>query len=381
MKPISKRDQERMARREELAGQIASPEPAPSTEAQPAASSASTSPAPSSSAMPSPQVVHQASEQHGDQRAQGAGVSKILGSFKSGLADQLSETKAALASAENELNELRPLKEMVDGSAIPCKELDPATVLPTPFENRDEKSFDPEHDRDFKSLLADIRSKGGNTVPGCVRPLPSPQGKYLYEAVYGHRRHRACLQAGVPFKALIADLSDEEAVLLQQTENTHSKKLSAIERGRQISSYLVRFRNHATGRATDGSLQLLAEALKTDTKQVSRYALIGSIPDDVLALIPDTRDIPYRPALLLARACRDNLKQVISQSTCLPSGAKSRAVVQHLLGTSSAASIPMGRYELSLPSDADDREAVVKELREIELKYGFKFGLKALEVQ
>jgi len=398
MKPISKRDQERLAKRQALSERMdhssdqaapeggvnahlnsveiavldpprAAPSPAPHVEVLPT---------PTPTTAPAPVVSH-APDLHGQQRAQGAGVSKILGNLKTGLADQLNETKAALATAEHELDELRPLKDMADGKAIPVRDLDPRTVRPTSFENRDGKSFDAENDRDFKSFLADIRAKGGNTVPGFVRPLPAPQGTYLYEAVYGHRRLAACLEAGVLFKTLVAGVSDEQAVLLQQTENSHRKKLSAIENGRQIASYLARFRDRDTGRASDGSIQMLAAALKSEPKYVGKLALIGSIPDEVLKVIPDIRDIPFRPALLLARACRDNLKQVTQLAQTIPDGSKSRTVVQHLLGTSHAASTPPGRYELSLPADADEREAIVRDLRALESKYGIRLGLKALD--
>lgn len=376
MKAISKRDRERQARREALQAELAT---SAATSEGAVAPAAPLSPSPAVAVPDSAPAPASHEDTAAAQRAQGAGLTKILGGLKGGMSEQLSETRAELDAAKSELESLRPLKEMADGKAIPVREIDPAEVLPTTFANRDAKSFDPEADRDFKLLLADIHAKGGNTVPGFVRPLKEPHGSYRFEAIYGHRRLRACLALKLPFKALVAPVDDDQAVLLQQTENSHRKKLSAIENGQQVASYLERFRDRETGRAADGALQMLAGAMKSDPKSVGKYALIGSIPEDILDVIPDVREVPYRPALLLARACRDNLKSVLGRASSLPKGAGSRAVVQHLLGNAQAASKPPGRYELQLPTDADDREAIIRDIRALEEKYGVKLGLRSLE--
>lgn len=383
---VSKRDQLAAARRAELA--LASTD-------HPAGSgpSAVTSPAPSEAAIDStqaePPAAVDASPVQGSpasvpiavdavqMRARGAGVDRLMGSLQSGLAGQLAKKSDDLARAEAELEELRPLKELADGTAMPVREIDPATVLPTRFKNRDAKSFD-ENDREFKAFLDEIQRTGGNEIPGFVRPLATPEGPYRYECVYGHRRLQAVLLLKLPYRAIVSDVEDDQAVLLQQAENSSRKKLSSIERGQQIASYLARFRKMETGRVTDGTLQLLANALKTDSKYLSKFALIGQIPQSVLDVIPDVREVPFKPAYLLARACRDTLKEVEARVTSVQPDETSRRVVSHLLGADKRPAPVASRYSISMPGDHDVREAFMAIVEQFEARFGVHLVLKEL---
>ncbi|MFD2274834.1 ParB N-terminal domain-containing protein [Undibacterium arcticum] len=61
---------------------------------------------------------------------------------------------------------------------------------------------------DFLALKEEITQAGGNVQPIKVRPLVGVADRY--EIVFGHRRHRACLEAGLPVLCLIEAVSDQE---------------------------------------------------------------------------------------------------------------------------------------------------------------------------
>jgi len=79
--------------------------------------------------------------------------------------------------------------------------------------------------------LADLRdsiAQHGQQVPILLRPHPRLSGRY--QVVFGRRRLAAIRSLGVPVKALIRTLSDQEAVLAQGQENNLRKDPSFIEK-------------------------------------------------------------------------------------------------------------------------------------------------------
>jgi ParB family chromosome partitioning protein len=63
-----------------------------------------------------------------------------------------------------------------------------------------------------------------------VRPL-KPGGEFKYEVVFGHRRHRACLELGLPVLAVVDNLGGVELFVQMDRENRSRKNLSAWEQG------------------------------------------------------------------------------------------------------------------------------------------------------
>ena len=82
-------------------------------------------------------------------------------------------------------------------------------------------------DEDIEALRDSIATHG-QQVPILLRPHPKLSGRY--QVVYGRRRLAAIKALGVPVKALIRTLSDEEAVLAQGQENNLRKDPSFIEK-------------------------------------------------------------------------------------------------------------------------------------------------------
>lgn len=84
---------------------------------------------------------------------------------------------------------------------------------------------------DLADDIGDLRksiAQHGQQVPILLRPHPAMSGRY--QVVYGRRRLAAIRGLGMPIKALIRTLSDEEAVLAQGQENNLRKDPSFIEK-------------------------------------------------------------------------------------------------------------------------------------------------------
>lgn len=80
---------------------------------------------------------------------------------------------------------------------------------------------------DHDALVASIRDYG-QQVPVLVRPDPADPERY--QIVYGRRRVKAMRALGVPVKALVRSLDDQEMVVAQGQENSARKDLSFIEK-------------------------------------------------------------------------------------------------------------------------------------------------------
>jgi len=85
---------------------------------------------------------------------------------------------------------------------------------------------------DISGLVASIKEQGQH-VPILVRPHPEEPGRY--QVAFGHRRLRAAFEAGLPVKAVVRDLTDEQLVIAQGQENNERQDLSFIEKARFAS--------------------------------------------------------------------------------------------------------------------------------------------------
>lgn len=83
--------------------------------------------------------------------------------------------------------------------------------------------LDPE--QDLEELIASIR-EDGQKVPILVRRLPNGE----MEVVYGRRRLLACRALKQDVRAMVMEMTDEEALIAQGVENNQRKDTSFIER-------------------------------------------------------------------------------------------------------------------------------------------------------
>jgi ParB family chromosome partitioning protein len=189
------------------------------------------------------------------------------------------------SAAVQEAEDLREKLQAFEGST-PVRLLDPRHVRPSKWANRHPSEF---HSVAFEELKTEIGNAGGNVQP--IRVRPAGEG---YEIVFGHRRHRACLDLGLPVSALVDDASDQELFLAMERENRGRKNLSAWEQGCMYRQAL-----------DDGlfpSMRRLSDAVGVDLAQVSKATALARLPSAVVEAFPSPLDIQYRWANPLGEA-------------------------------------------------------------------------------
>jgi ParB family transcriptional regulator, chromosome partitioning protein len=220
--------------------------------------------------------------------------------------------------------------------ALPTMSLDPTSIAHSAWSNRHASSFD---SAEYSALKEEIRSAGGNIQAIKVRPirrsLPCPlpgstlksQSQQVYELVYGHRRHRACLELGLPVLALVQDVPDAELFVQMDRENRNRENLSPWEQGRM---YLK-----ALEAGLFPSMRQLATAVGCDPGTVSRAISLAALPQEIIQAFSAPTDLQYRWAKPLADALAKNRKSVLRRAEQLsvrPEGLSPPAILAALLG-------------------------------------------------
>ena len=144
-----------------------------------------------------------------------ADKSKPHAAGMSGAVKSMQQTFSAV-EAENER-----LRAQLQSAEV-AVELDPAHIIPAFVRDRMDFDTDPE----FPDFVEGIRREG-QKLPILVRPMQDRPGHY--QVAYGHRRHRACEILGIPVRAVVSPLTDEELVVAQGIENAERENPSFIE--------------------------------------------------------------------------------------------------------------------------------------------------------
>lgn len=208
----------------------------------------------------------------------------------------------AQSAAIKEAESLRERLASFEG-ALPARLLDPKRVRVSPWANRHQASY---QDEAFSSLKSEIGSAGGNVQPIKVRPVrggregvgrsnpPALDVSAEFEIVYGHRRHRACLELGLPVLAVVEDLSEQQLFEQMERENRARKDLSAWEQGAMYA------------RAIDSGLypsnRQLALAIGRDLGDVGKALALARLPAVVVEAFKSPLDLQYRWAKPLGDA-------------------------------------------------------------------------------
>ena len=158
-------------------------------------------------------------------------------------------------------------------------------------------------DADVKALAESIKAHG-QQVPIMVRPLSDKPG--YYRIVYGRRRLRALRSLGLPAKALVRSLSDEEAILAQGQENSQRLDPSFIEKAL-----------FAAELGESGYEQaIILDALAVDKPMLSRMTKVArDVPESVIKRIGSAHGIGRRRWEELADHLRNNsldLEQIVT---------------------------------------------------------------------
>ena len=248
-------------------------------------------------------------------------------------------TNQSGAIKENEL--LREQAARFDG-AMPTRRLDPRSISASRWANRHESSFD---SPEFEALKTEILDAGGNVQPIKVRPARAtpqlsstniPQGvepfnplvstlsnshakqgvepfnppiSIAYEIVFGHRRHRACLELGLPVLCLIEEVSERELFVQMERENRNRADLSAWEQGVMYA------------RALDAGLypsnRQLAMSIGRDLGAVGHALALARLPSAVVDAFQSPLDLQFRWAKPLSDLQQSDPEGLLARADAL----------------------------------------------------------------
>ena len=245
---------------------------------------------------------------------------------------QMLQFRGQMLAVEGELGKLRDRLKEHEG-AIPTRKLDPKTIVPSRWANRHPDSFTT---AEFARLKQDIELAGGNVQPISVRVLIDQPGRY--EIVFGHRRHRACSELGIPVLATIdtSAVSDHDLFSAIDRENRERADLSPYEQGTMYR------------RALDEKLypsnRRLAEALGVSHTWVANVLLVADLPAPVVECFRSPLEIQHRHAKSIASALETDRKGVLRRAEKLRAQDRPKApaaVVAALVGASNEAAEPV----------------------------------------
>ena len=246
----------------------------------------------------------------------------------------------AQSAAVKEAESLRERLASYDG-ALPVRRLNPATVRVSVWANRHDDSY---QDAAFFALKADIAAAGGNVQPIKVRPVrvvaaargvgvgpsnpPAPMlapvsadpAAVRYEIVFGHRRHRACLELGLPVLALVEDVPEQQLFEEMERENRARADLSAWEQGMM---YL-----RALDQGLYPSNRQLAQAIGRDLGDVGKALSLARLPLSVVNAFRSPMDLQYRWAKPLADAQQRDPDGLVARARALKTQTSQRTAKQ-----------------------------------------------------
>jgi ParB family chromosome partitioning protein len=218
-----------------------------------------------------------------------------------------------LTAQSGAVQEAEALKARVKSleEEAPLRKLDPSIIQPSKWANRHEASF---LTTDFQDLKAEIAAAGGNVQPIKVRPVAvlngsTPTARPTFELIFGHRRHRACVELGIPVLAAIEEASDVSLFEQMERENRGRKNLSAWEQGTMY--------RRALDDGLYSSLRRLAEGLGVDVSLVSKSVSLARLPEAVVAAFQSPLDIQFRWAAPLTEAMQKDPDGTLSRARAI----------------------------------------------------------------
>lgn len=234
-----------------------------------------------------------------------------------------------MREVEGELTSLRERLARFE-DAMPSRKLDPKFIRSSRWANRHEASF---CTAAFAGLKNDIEKAGGNVQPILVRPLAGHAGEF--ELVFGHRRHRACLELGIPVLASIweGELNDSELFAAMDRENRERADLSPYEQGQMY--------HRALEEGLFPAQRRLAEYLGVSHTWVRKALLVAQLPPAIVECFRSPLDITHRHAEKLNAALESDSRGVLKRAEKLRGqGGTANSVVERLLDGA-----PSGRKE------------------------------------
>ena len=218
-----------------------------------------------------------------------------------GMLSRMLSGAAADTEAVSKLNaEIEKLKLQVGEQLI-----DPSQIALTRWADRHPDSFSSPA---FFDLKQEIESAGGNVQPIKVRPVRGVSAEHAegprFELVYGSRRTRACLELGLPVRAVVDAEVDDQALYIQmQRENRGRSNLSAWEQG---VSY-----HKALNEGLFPSARRLAEQIGLDHSNVAKALRVAELPQEIVGAFRSPVEIQFRWAISLDKAYQQDPDAVL----------------------------------------------------------------------
>lgn len=189
------------------------------------------------------------------------GVEKKVHHIRSGAVGAMGRSLGNIASAADQARAL-----IAAGAAV--------VEIPT---DKIEASFISDrldHDGEDLARLTSAIRESGQKSPILVRPHPDDAEGY--QIVFGHRRVRVLAALGLPVKAVVQNLSDEELVIIQGQENSARADLSYIERG----LFALALEKHGFDR------RVMMSSLGMEKTQLSKLlTVVHSLPPSLIQAI------------------------------------------------------------------------------------------------
>lgn len=215
-------------------------------------------------------------------------------------------------------------RRLAEGQSV--IELDASVIEPSFVQDRMQGDID--------GLLSSIREQG-QQVPILVRPHPDQSGRY--QVAFGHRRLRAVSELGLPVRAVVRDLTDEQLVVAQGQENNEREDLSFIEKARFAYRLNKQF-----------SREIVIAAMSIDKSNLSKMLLLfDALPSELIDAIGAAPGVG-RPSwqqlaelIEKATSAADVMKYAMSDEVqALPSADRFKSIVASLRPTRTARGLP-----------------------------------------
>lgn len=174
----------------------------------------------------------------------------------------------------------------------------------TQWVNRNELSFSGSDWNDFKE---EISNSGGNVQPIKVRRVaPGGASAFDYEIVFGHRRHRACLELDLPVFSLVEEISDLNLFVQMDRENRQRSDLRPFEQGLMYA--------RALDEKLYSSAKKMSAGLGVDITNIGKALSLARLPKEVLNAFSTPLDLQYRWATNLNAALQKDPDAVLTRA-------------------------------------------------------------------
>ena len=149
---------------------------------------------------------------------------------------------------------------------------------------------------DIKSLALSIKAYG-QQEPILARPTKDKNSSFEFEIIFGNRRWQACKLINSPIKAIIKNISDEEAAIAQKEENENRKDISDYSKAVHYKSLL--------NKNVFSNMSELSQKMGISKATLSDLMSYTRINDKVLAAIKCPSKISRKAAAKLAALSND----------------------------------------------------------------------------